>query len=133
MRKHVQVLGILNLVWGCLGLLGALVVMLIFGGVVGLIGIVAGHAPEAGIAIPIVSLVGGIIFLLIFLTSLPAVAVGYGLLKLLPWGRILGIILSAIHLLAFPFGTALGIYGLWVLFSDETVALFGNWRGPVRI
>ena len=123
MRKHVQILGILNLVWGCFGLLGALVVMLIFGGVVGIVGIAAGHAPEAGIAIPIVSLVGGIIFFLILLTSLPSVAVGYGLLKLQPWGRILGIILSAIHLLTFPLGTALGIYGLWVLLSPATEAL----------
>jgi hypothetical protein len=133
MRKHVQVLGILNLVWGGLGLLGALIVMLIFGGIVGVIGLAAGHAPEAGIAIPIVGLIGGIIFLVVLLTSLPAVVVGYGLLRLQPWGRILGIILSAIHLLAFPFGTALGIYGLWVLFSDEAVALFSNYRGPVRI
>jgi hypothetical protein len=36
-----------------------------------------------------------------------------------PWARVLAIILSALHLLNIPFGTALGIYGLWVLLSNE--------------
>jgi hypothetical protein len=133
MRKHVQILGLLNLVWGCLGLLGALVVMLIFGGVMGLVGVIAGGAPEAALAVPILGLIGGVVFALALLTSLPSVVLGYGLLKLQPWGRILGIIISALNLLAFPFGTALGIYGLWVLLSDETITLFGSWSRPVRI
>jgi hypothetical protein len=29
------------------------------------------------------------------------------------------IIVSVFHLLHIPLGTALGVYGLWVLFSDE--------------
>jgi len=37
---------------------------------------------------------------------------------------VLAIILSVIHLLSIPFGTALGIYGLWVLLQRETEPLF---------
>ena len=40
------------------------------------------------------------------------------------WARILTIILSCLHILNIPFGTALGVYGLWVLFSPESVAIF---------
>jgi hypothetical protein len=36
----------------------------------------------------------------------------------------LTIVLSAIELLHVPFGTALGIYGLWVLLSPPTEELF---------
>jgi hypothetical protein len=33
---------------------------------------------------------------------------------------------SALHLLSIPFGTALGIYGLWVLFSQESLRFFAR-------
>jgi len=32
-----------------------------------------------------------------------------------PWARMLAIVLGCISLIHFPFGTALGIYTLWVL------------------
>lgn len=35
-----------------------------------------------------------------------------------PIGRTLGIIISILVLLSFPFGTALGIYGLWFFFGE---------------
>jgi uncharacterized membrane protein (DUF2068 family) len=39
----------------------------------------------------------------------------WGLYEKQPWARILGIVLGSLVLLRFPFGTALGIYTLWVL------------------
>jgi len=42
-------------------------------------------------------------------------AVGWGLLQREPWGRTLAIVLGCISLIDIPFGTALGIYTLWVL------------------
>jgi len=47
-----------------------------------------------------------------------------GLLRLRPWARIAGIVVSILSLVAFPLGTVLGIYGLWVLFSKDTERLF---------
>jgi hypothetical protein len=44
-----------------------------------------------------------------------ALMVGYSLMTRRPWGRILAIIVAILALLKFPFGTALGIYTLWVL------------------
>jgi hypothetical protein len=30
------------------------------------------------------------------------------------------IVISALHLLSFPIGTALGVYGLWVLLNEQS-------------
>jgi len=40
---------------------------------------------------------------------------GWGLMSRSPWARMLAIVLACISLIHFPFGTALGIYTLWVL------------------
>jgi len=40
---------------------------------------------------------------------------GWGLMSRCPWARMLAIVLGCISLIHFPFGTALGIYTLWVL------------------
>ena len=78
--------------------------------------------------VPIVTLVGGLVLALLIVLSAPAIIAGVGLLYWKPWARILTIVLSALHLLSIPFGTALGIYGLWVMLNTETEALF---RGVV--
>lgn len=132
MRKHVQLLGILNIVWGSLFVFGALVLTFIFGGTVGLIGAFS-HEPDAHIAMPILSLIGGVLVVLLLLLSIPSMLAGIGLLRLAPWSRILGIVVSALHLFNIPIGTALGIYGLWVLLSNETVSLFEPAAGPVKL
>ena len=49
---------------------------------------------------------------------------GIGLFTKSNWARILVLILSAVDLINFPIGTALGIYTIWVLVQVETVALF---------
>ena len=46
-------------------------------------------------------------------------AVGAGLLMRQPWARMLAIVFGALSLIDIPFGTALGIYTLWVLAPAE--------------
>ena len=48
------------------------------------------------------------------------IAIGWGLLARQPWARMLTIIFGAISLIDIPFGTALGIYTLWVLLPAES-------------
>ena len=127
METHVKVLGILNVVFGTLGLLGAAVLMIIFGGVTGLI--TADGDPSAAVAASIVGVTGASLVLFTVLTSLPAIIIGLGLYRLRPWSRIWGIALSIVSLIAFPFGTALGVYGLWVLFSVDGQKLFAGVSG----
>ena len=46
--------------------------------------------------------------------------VGWGLLDRRPWARICALVLAFLALLRFPFGTALGIYTLWVLLPSTS-------------
>ena len=123
MHTHVRTLGILHIVFGSLGICLGLGVLLLFGGIAGIVGI-AEPGEEAMIAIPILGIIGTGIFVVTLLLSIPGIVAGIGLLSYKEWARILTIVLSCFHILNIPFGTALGVYGLWVLFSPESVAIF---------
>jgi hypothetical protein len=129
MATHVKVLGALFIALSALGLLVAIFVIFALGLSAGIVGIAADPV-DADIAQPILALVATAVTTFLLVVSLPGIVVGWGLLKFRPWARILGIVLSALHLINIPIGTALGIYGLWVLFNDETETLFS---GPVQI
>ncbi len=125
MESHVKILGVIHIVLGALGLICALIVLTIFGSAAGIVGVVAAsEEPDAAFAVPLLGLFGLGLVVLITMLSVPGILAGIGLLKFRPWGRILGIVVSALDLLHFPVGTAIGVYGLWVLFQKETEALF---------
>lgn len=46
-------------------------------------------------------------------------AAGIGILQRADWGRVLALVVGCISLINAPFGTALGIYTLWVLLSPN--------------
>ena len=123
MHTHVRTLGILHIVFGSLGVCLGLGFLLLFGGIAGIVGM-ADPGEDAMIAIPILGIVGTMIFVVTMLLSLPGIIAGIGLLSYKEWARILTIVLSFFHILNIPFGTALGVYGLWVLFSPESIAIF---------
>jgi hypothetical protein len=125
MDTHVRVLGVLNIAIGVVGLIIAALMMIGVGGAAGIISASA-EPEEAALAVPILSILGGLVVAVVFAFSLPSVVTGIGLLYFKPWARILGIVLSAIALLGFPWVTVLGIYGLWVLFNKDTERLFAG-------
>jgi len=132
MESHVRILAILRIVAGCLGILFATAALLAFGGLAGLLAATeAARDAEAWIAVPVLAAIGGALFFLILVVSLPSIIAGAGLLKYRPWARILTIVLSAIDLLNVPLGTALGIYGLWVLLARDSQVLFERRFGPL--
>lgn len=121
METHVKVLGILNIIGAAMGLFGAVVVLLVFGGVAAS---VSGDA-DAASTIPILGLTGVAVATFLACWSLPGIIIGIALYQMRPWARIAGIVISVLALIAFPFGTMLGAYGLWVLFSKDAERLFG--------
>ncbi len=123
MQTHVKVLAVLQIFLGVLGLLTALFFMVLFGGAAGIVGTQAGPE-EAAIAVPIIGVIGTGLSFFILALSIPGIIVGVGLLQFRPWARIVGIVLSILLLIHFPVGTAVGIYGLWVLLTGETEKLF---------
>lgn len=127
METHVKVLGALQIAFGCLSLLAAIVLTVVFMGGVGAMGY--SGDPDAVRAIPLVGFVGTTLVVLLVVLSLPGIITGFGLLRLRPWARIIGIVFSILSLMAIPFGTLIGIYGLWVLLSRDTERLFTTGAG----
>ena len=66
------------------------------------------------------------VFLLIFslLFSIPKIVAGYGLRNAKPWARTWAIVASVMSCMSFPIGTAIGVFGLVFLFSDEGKLFF---------
>jgi hypothetical protein len=122
MDTHVKVLGVVHVALGAIGVLFAILLMLVFGGTAGIVG--ASGDADAQVAIPILGITGTALVLFTLALSLPGIAIGVGLFRFRPWARIGGIVLSIFDLVWIPFGTIVGVYGLWVLFSKDTERLF---------
>ena len=129
MESHVKILGVLHIVFGSIGILVAVGFLLLFGSIASVVSLSdSTSARDAAIAVPILGGIGTILFVVIGAISLPGLIGGIALLKLAPWSRIFMIVISALDLLSVPIGTALGIYGIWVLTRPETEALFARQR-----
>jgi hypothetical protein len=131
MDSHIKALAVLNIAFSSMGVIAAIIVLLVMGGVAGLVS--ADQAdPDAAAVAPFLGGLGAIVSGSILLLSLPALIGGIGLLQKAPWSRMVILIVSALHLLSIPFGTALGIYGIWVLTQPEAEALLQANR-PLRM
>jgi hypothetical protein len=123
MRDHVRILA-----W-CFIVYSSIIVLVGLG--VGSIVLFGGAISGDRDAMWITGAVGAGIACLLVVVSLPGMFAGIGLLKMQPWARIVAIIVGVLHILSFPFGTAIGVYTLWVLLNAETEAMF---RGqPVAV
>jgi hypothetical protein len=122
-ETHVKVLAWLYIVFGVLGSLLGLGLMALLT-VIGAAG--AASDPDAVLALPILGLTGVALGVFMLFLSLPGIIAGMGLLQLRPWARVLTIVLSALNLMNFPVGTILGVYGLWVMLSDDGSRLFAQ-------
>ncbi|MFP4460144.1 MAG: hypothetical protein ACLFSQ_11225 [Candidatus Zixiibacteriota bacterium] len=80
---------------------------------------------EAKLVITILSIVLPIVMVVL---SVPSIIGGINLLKHKDWARILILVLGIIKILDIPFGTALGIYTIWVLTNKDTLPLFQKQR-----
>lgn len=111
MPKHLKLLGILWVAISVLHLVPG--IGLIFFGSFAL-PFIPFHV--RALVVPI-AMMAGIFFLA---SAILGILAGWGLLTYRPWARILAIILGIIALIHVPFGTALGIYTLWVLLPAES-------------
>ena len=115
MGKHLNILGSIYITCSVLILFGAFAVNYF----VPMAGEISGNSD----AIRITLIIGESLGIFLFIIALPGFICGYGLLTKKSWSRIFGIILSCVSLISIPVGTAIGIYGLWALFKDETIDL----------
>ena len=114
LERHLRTLGILWIVAGALFLIPS-IVMLVVGSVVHIA--IPGSEEIARALGPLVLyLIGGSLLVV----AAGGICVGWGLMQRQPWARMAALILGILALLHPPFGTALGIYTLWVLLSNNT-------------
>jgi hypothetical protein len=118
MRQHLDILAWLFIAMGALGIFAALIVF----AAVGAGGLLTGDVK----AIALLTGIGFFIAVFVAILSLPNIICGWGLLKRKSWSRILALVLGCLHLLSFPFGTALGVYTLWALTKPEAERLLSS-------
>lgn len=115
LQSHLRTLGILWIVVGVLWIIPSLVLMGF------------SHAPHLMMGdemfshafMPPMMFSLGIVFLVI---AAGGISVGWGLMNHERWARMAAIVVGILALFHPPFGTALGIYTLWVLLPAESAA-----------
>jgi hypothetical protein len=70
------------------------------------------------------------ITILVYLRGALGALVGIGLLRRERWARPLALVVGVLALLKIPFGTALGIYTLWVLVPAQSAMEYDAIAAP---
>jgi hypothetical protein len=115
-QEHVRLVGILWLALSAFNVLAGLVLLIV---ATELIPHIAGQAGPDFPANFLTTLLG-VIGVAVLVKAAAGFFAGYGLLRRETWARMLTLVLSCLALFNLPFGTALGIYSLWVLFPSES-------------
>jgi hypothetical protein len=114
-REHVRLLGIfwlaLSALDGLMGVASYIVANTVFN--------LGTHPDRPAFLHPLLSLIASVVVVKAF----AGFAVGWGLLQREPWARTVAVVLAFVSLFFnVPFGTALGIYTLWVLLPAKSDA-----------
>lgn len=125
MELHVRRLAYLNLAVAGLGLLAAVVLLALAVEPSGW----WTRLDEGETALSVANLLEAGACLYFLVTSPLFLFVGAGLLKLRPWAQPAAVAASILHMVNFPLGTAVGLYGLWAMNEPEIVLLFAHRRG----
>ena len=122
MERHVTLLGDLEALWGGLAMIVGLSMALI---AIGALVQVQDSTPAN------VELAAGLTA--VMFAVLGAFAIAWGMAHLWtaalirrrrPLGRVLALALAVINLIVLPFGTALGVYALWVMLKNDGRRVF---------
>ena len=125
MRPHLLLLGILQLVWGSIGLLLGVATLLLAVGAVAIGVSAADERMAAGF-----TALGFCVFAVALLAGGAVNAwAGRALRREEAAGRTAVLWLAVLNLFVLPFGTALGVYAFWVLLHNDTRAVFVR-EGP---
>ena len=109
LARHVQLLGIFWVTYSVLHLIGGLALMVLANTL--FVHLRSEGAPS--FLQPLMSMIA----MFLFIKGALGIATGWGLLVRAAWARVMSIILGFLSMVNVPFGTALGIYTVWVLLS----------------
>lgn len=120
MRSHLHLLSVLQLTWGA--------IMLMLGVSTGLLALgaaaVGWTSPGNEISAALTSLAFAVFAAALLAGGCANAWAGRALQRTNPKGRLVTLGLAVPNLFVLPFGTALGIYALWVLLHNETRGFF---------
>ena len=123
MKSHVDFLGLLFIVWGLLTVVIGLSTLALGIGAVSLITSV--HRTSGGeVAAGITAAAFTTLALIAIVWGAAHVIVGVPLRRRTPWSRLMALMLGSVDLLLLPYGTALGVYALYVLLNEKGKSLF---------
>jgi hypothetical protein len=117
MKKHVTLVAALQIGFSTMGILAAMVVFFVFS-------FAGSFVDDVEVAMTVLRYIGAFVPAIITLVSLLGLIGGIGLLSYQKWARVIVLVVAALGCLNFPLGTLKGVYSLWVLMQDETIALF---------
>jgi hypothetical protein len=121
MKKHVTMVAAIQIAFSILGIIGAMILFFALSFARSQVGEDETARNVLKILIICLPVVIGVI-------SLAGLTGGIGLFTYRPWARFLVIVVAALGCLNIPFGTAKGVYALWVLLQSETIKLFSGER-----
>lgn len=124
MRSHVRLLGVLQLTWGGIGLLLGVGLLLLAVGALAIGFMDSGDRVAAGVT----TFTFGLFAAALLLGGAANAWAGRALRRHESLGRSAVLVLSVPNLFVLPFGTALGVYALWVLLNNEARTLFVSSR-----
>jgi hypothetical protein len=120
MRSHVNLLGILHLVWGAMGLLLAvsLLILAVGAGAIAWTSLDESFTPGFTAALFVVFAAA------LAIAGWSNAWAGRAIRQHRSAGRLTALGLAALNVFILPFGTALAIYGFWVLLNNDARQLF---------
>jgi hypothetical protein len=120
---QVDFLGVLFIVWGLLTTLVGVSTLALGVGAVALIAS-ASRGGGGQFAAGMTAAVFTALAIIAMLWGAAHVVVGVPLRRHKPWSRLGALMLGSVDLLLLPYGTALGVYAIWVLLHEEGKKLF---------
>ena len=124
MASHVDFVGVLFIVWGLLTTLVGVSTLALGVGAVALISSASRGGGAGGFAAGVTAAVFATLAIIAIVWGSAHVVVGVPLRRHRPWARLMALMLGSVDLLLLPYGTALGVYALWVLLNEKGKAIF---------
>jgi hypothetical protein len=124
MTTQLEFLGVLFIVWGLLTTLIGLSTLALGIGAVAIITSAGRGGASGQVAASVTAAIFMLLAIIAILWGAAHIIVGFPLRRRQPWARIMALILGSVDLLLLPYGTALGVYALWILLNERGKRLF---------
>lgn len=120
MGRHVTILGWLHIAHGLMLILIASIIFVTLMGA----GVITALTSGDTETVTVLSIVALSISFFFSLFAVPHIVAGVGLLRRANWGRVVAAVCGILGIMNMPFGTAIGVYTIYVLFNKDIERAF---------